>query len=205
MGHTIEYITVNKKSEIMDTAEHFAWENVDPFESPSRDYHGRMTIHDNGTIYNSYEEAEEAINRFDRGFYDDHAVAFYDTTHLKQSSKVTKLQDKVKETQKAKEEYIAKNRVGFRKSAFIGCDECGSKMAHQWFVKEVDGTAVCKTDLCPVCRNDLRSTTVKERIMKFDDKIQELFETIRKVKKEEHKKNLKKAKVRWLVKVEVHC
>lgn len=33
MGHTIEYITVDKKTEILKTAQWFAWENVDHYEN----------------------------------------------------------------------------------------------------------------------------------------------------------------------------
>lgn len=58
--------------------------------------------------------------------------------------------------------------------------------------------------LCPVCRGELRSKTVVDRIEKFEAKIEELKSQI---KDEEQSMSLKvssKAPVKWLIKYEYH-
>ena len=77
MGHAIDYITVNNKKDILPAAEEFAYWNVDEGENPSRSYHGNLRVHDD-YVADNYEEAEERINRLDRGWYDDHAVKYKD-------------------------------------------------------------------------------------------------------------------------------
>ena len=50
-------------------------------------YHGNMTIHDD-IICNSYEDAKEKIDSLDKGFYDDHAVKYYESKPLKETTKI---------------------------------------------------------------------------------------------------------------------
>ena len=46
MGHAIDYIEVDKRSDIWKAAEKFASRNVDREENPSGSYHGNLHIHD---------------------------------------------------------------------------------------------------------------------------------------------------------------
>lgn len=74
MGHAINYFTCGNRELKRELKRHLATA-YDPHET-SR-YHGNMTIHDRVT-YDSYEEAEKAIERYDTGWYSDHAVRYKD-------------------------------------------------------------------------------------------------------------------------------
>lgn len=73
MGHAIqyrEYHCSTSKNAILKELNSFAY---DPQETSG--YHGNLTFHDE-PVYKTREEAEAAITKFDRGWYDDHAVRF---------------------------------------------------------------------------------------------------------------------------------
>lgn len=73
MGHAIDYrdyhCSTSEKS-ILKDLNSFAY---DPQETSG--YHGNMTFHKE-PVYRNREEAEEAINKLDKGWYDDHAVRY---------------------------------------------------------------------------------------------------------------------------------
>lgn len=189
MGHAIEYITVDKKSEIMKAAEEYAHYNVDRGENPSGSYHGRMTIHND--VCESYQEAVRFIERHDRGFYDDHAVQYKDKSNLKPTKQMENLKVRMQKNVSDKNEYAEKHSVKNRKSEFAGCKKCGSKIA----------TKYMRTDRCPVCGNDLRADYILERLKKYADD----WEQMNKQYAELEKNQKGKCPTRWLVKVEVHC
>lgn len=54
-----------------------------------------------------------------------------------------------------------------RKSKYVTCEQCGSKL-------NVECLRLKRTCACPLCRNDLRSETVLNRIKAYDEKIKEL-------------------------------
>ena len=164
-----------------------------------------MTIHDD-IICESLESATEKIKQLDKGFYDDHAVRYYDTSHLIPSKKLEKIDEQIHENNQKKNEYIKKNSIAYRKSALVGCDNCGSKIAMRAFRRvDENGKIEPIRDTCPVCYYDLRSETVKNRLRRFYEKNDELFAKKEEIKKEFNQKNAKKGKLKWLVKVEVHC
>lgn len=205
MGHVIDFIQVDNRKEILLAAMDFAEVNVDRLENPDGSYHGRMTIHDD-IICESLESATEKIKQLDKGFYDDHAVRYYDTSHLDPTKKLEKIEEQILENNRKRNEYIKKNRIAYRKSAFVGCDKCGSKIAMRAFRKEyANGIIEPIRDICPICHNDLRSETVQNRLKKFNEKNDELLAKKEEIKKEFNQKNAKKGKLKWLVKVEVHC
>ena len=189
MGHAIDYITVNNKSDIMSVAESYARHNTDREENPSGSYHGNMTIHN--YVCESREDAEDFIDRHDTGFYSDHAVQFKDKSVLKPTKQMETLSAKVDKMIAERRKYYEEHAVKTRKSEFVGCKKCGSKIS----VKHLRG------DRCPVCGNDLRAEYIIERIKKYDKDITAL----EKQYVELHKKQQGKCPVRWLVKVEVHC
>lgn len=205
MGHAIDFITVNSRNEIFLAANDFAEVNVDRLEDPFGSYHGNMTIHDD-IICDTLESAKAKINQLERGSYDDHAVRYYDTSHLVPSKKLEKIKEQILENNRKKNEYVKKNRIAYRKSAFVGCDKCGSKIAMRAFRKEyANGIIEPIRDICPICHNDLRSETVQNRLKNFQEKNDELLAKKEEIKKEFNQKNAKKGKLKWLVKVEVHC
>ena len=142
-------------------------------------------------VFDSYDAAEEYIRSVDKGWYDGIAVKFLDFSDVKATSKVSELQEKIRETEQKKKEYIAAHSVKTQKAAYIGCPKCGSKLNRE----------MLRGESCPLCRTDLRSATTLERIASFDNRIKEYSKKIG----EERLKDKKKAKVTWLVKFEYHC
>lgn len=75
MSHAIKHLTyhcsVSEKA-ILKDLNTFAY---DPQETSG--YHGDLTFHKD-PVYKNIGEAEEAIKKFDRGWYSDHAVRFRD-------------------------------------------------------------------------------------------------------------------------------
>ena len=204
MGHVIDYIVVDKKEDILYAAEDFAFYNTDREENPSGRYHGTLTIHDD-IVCDTREDAVEKIDSLDRGFYDDHAVRFYDTGDVQKSPKLIKIRQQISETEQKKREYIEKNHIGHRTSEFIGCLNCKSKISRNHYYTYNGEVSTHKSCNCPICGEDLRSNTVKNRIESFNNKIKELNKKYKTTEKELAQKYKNKAKIKWLVKVEVHC
>lgn len=190
MGHAVEYYTVGKRSSIMKVAEEFAFYNTDRGENPTGHYHGNMTIHDN-VVCESYMQAYEKINQWDTGFYSDHAVQYKDKRGLKPTKAMENLKAKMDKLQADRDAYIEKHSLKERKSEYIGCKRCGSKLSNKY----LRGTK------CPLCGEELRADYIIDRIKKYDADYKELqkrYETL-----ETNQKG--KCPIKWLVKVEVHC
>ena len=190
MGHAVDYITVDKRSEIMPAAEEYAFYNTDRGENPHGTYHGNMHIHDS-PICESWEDAKGRIEGWDLGFYSDHAVQFKDKSALKPTKQMEDVKRQIAETRAKKDKFIEEHMPNRVKAEFIGCKNCNSKIAKKYL----------KYTHCPVCRADLRPKSTIELIEGYDEKIAEL----RKKYSELQKKQTGKCPVKWLVKVEVHC
>ena len=190
MGHAVDYIVVNKRDEVWKAAEAFAFYNTDRQENPSGTYHGNMTIHDN-VICEDYKQAYDKIQQWDDGWYSDHAVQFRDTDAMKPTKAVEALMAKASKISADKKDYIEKHSLKERKSEFIGCKKCGSKLANKYL----------KGNRCPVCGEDLRAEYIVKRIEKYNKDYNDALDKVRELKK----KQAGKCPVRWLVKVEVHC
>ena len=186
MGHNIYYITCDenaKRAAIMaDIADH-AKRDGDGYSS-------RFTWHDEISPYESREKAEEAIKMLDRGWYDDHAVRFYDYSKADKTAKMAEYEAKVAELLKAVREYRAAHSVHTFQAKHIGCPKCGSKLNKDYFTGEH----------CPLCRTDLRSKTTLDKIKWYEEKIADYRNRI----EEEKRKQKKKAVVKWLIKYEYH-
>ena len=73
MSHAIRYLDYHcsvSETAIRKDIERFAY---DPEETGG--YHGDLTFH-RDPVYKNREEAEEAIRKLDRGWYNDHAVRY---------------------------------------------------------------------------------------------------------------------------------
>lgn len=139
-------------------------------------------------IFDTRVEAEEYIESVDNGWYDQIAVQYRASDKIS-STKIDEFRRKISET------YTLKNKlynesISSRKSAYIGCLNCGSKINKDYI----------ETHKCPVCGISLLSETTKNRIAGYEAKIKQYKEKI----VEEQKKVNKKADVRWLVKIEYH-
>ena len=190
MGHAINYITVNKRNEIWPAAEDFAFYNTDRGENPSGSYHGNLKIHDS-IMCECYDDAVAKIEELDTGWYSDHAVQFKDKSALKPTKTMLALKAKAEKLNADKHAYIEAHSLKNRKSVFIGCKKCDSKLAVQYL----------KGNKCPLCGNELRADYIVERIKKFDADIKEADRQYNEMRN----KQTGKCPARWLVKVEVHC
>lgn len=192
MGHFVTYMEFSKKA---TRADMFAARARVLEDNGERD-NGYLLSSDSGfklhsnTIYNSREEAREAIAALDNGWYDDHGVLFRDYSKVKPTKAMISLMDKISEIYDKKAEYIKKNDVHNRTSDTITCPKCKSRLS----------LAYLNGNICPLCRTDLRSDTVKNRIKAFDSKIKEC----EKKYAELEKKQDDKAEIKWLVKLEFH-
>lgn len=208
MGHAIDYMTFDRKTprrKMLDAVEIWAKRNCDPREvSADGDLHGMDVYHGTllvdkawheDTVYSCRQDAEDAIGRMNRGFYDDHAVLFYDVDSLKPTAAMSAIKRRQNEAEKKRDAIIADSHAwSGRKSKYVTCEGCGSRL-------NVERLRSMSTCICPLCRNDLRSETVRNRIKAYDEKIEELSGKY----VEEMKKLKAKAAVKWLVKMEVHC
>ena len=73
MSHCIRHLDYHcstSESAILKSINSFAY---DPQESGG--YHGDLTFHKE-PVYKNREEAEEAIRKYDKGWYNDHAVRY---------------------------------------------------------------------------------------------------------------------------------
>lgn len=208
MGHVIDYMVFDRKTprkKMLEAVESWAKANVDPYEHSEDGNIWNINVYDgslNGdrawhedTVYACRQDAEDAITRMDKGFYDDHAVLFYDVDSLKPTAAMNAIKRRQDETEKKREALIADSLTWTgRKSKYVTCEDCGSRL-------NVERLRAMRTCVCPLCWNDLRSETVLNRTKAYDEKIKELRGKYAK----EMKKLKSKAAVKWLVKMEVHC
>ena len=66
----LDYHCSTSEATILKDLNRFAY---DPQETSG--YHGNLTFHKE-PVYRNREEAEKAIEKFDKGWYDDHAVRY---------------------------------------------------------------------------------------------------------------------------------
>lgn len=197
MGHAIDYLHVERREEILDAANEFARCNVDREENPSGSYFGpQMHIHDN-VICDSWDDAVKWIDDHDKGFYDDHAVRY-----RKNTTATAAMRNKNEQINRIRESYnsfLESAKLKNRKSEYITCPECGSKINIPALVK------YCGENMnsCPLCGTSLWSKSTKERNHSF---LQRIEKAEREYKELEAKNNKKSSKeLGWCVKVEVHC
>lgn len=177
-----EYPESTPKHEIVD--------KVLKIVSTSGDRYGtdRITFHD--VVCDNYSAAQAYINTKDNGFYDGHAVKYYDFSKVKDNKRVEDLEKKIAETRDKKRAFSDAHSVKSQKAAFIGCPKCGSKLSRERL----------RGNSCPLCSQDLRAPSTLERLKSYDNRISEYEKQIA----QERLKNKKKARVMWLVKFEYH-
>lgn len=200
MGHARTIDIVNKKSEIMPFAREFAFYNTDRMENPSGSYDNRLTIVED-IVIDSFEEAEEYLSSRFQG-YNDGAVQFRDVESIKVPKAIETKEKQIAKVRFELKEEREKNHFANHKSKFIGCPHCQSKINAE-FVKKARMLYLINT--CPVCKEDMRPKTVLDKLKNKEKKIDDLKKQVNAMKKEFQKKVKDKAKIKWAVKVEVHC
>lgn len=185
MGHIIDYFTepenCNKK-EVEAEISAVARRNGDGWSGP-------MHWHTEIQPLKNYGQAEEWIERHDRGWYDDHAVRYMDYENAKPTKKMGEIQQKIRELQNDEMAYKQQHSVKKRKSEYIGCPKCGSKLFREYL----------QSEFCPLCRTDLRSQTTLDALANYHKRIEKAKDQL------QEEKEKQKGEVRWLVKYEYHC
>ena len=184
--HNIYYITyaenADRRRVMADIAEH-ASEDGDGYSS-------RMTWHDNLHPFATEELARKFIESVDNGWYDDHAVRFYDFSAAEKTAKIKEYEGKVAELLRAEKEYRDEHSVRKFQAKFVGCPKCGSKLCKDYI----------RNEKCPLCGTDLRSKTTLDKIAWYQQKRKEYQDRI----EAEKQKQKSKCKIKWLVKYEYH-
>lgn len=200
----VDYRIVEKEKDILPTAEDFAYRNCDRQENPNGQYHGNINISHRKPL-NNYQEACDYIKYHTKNsIYYDMAVRFYDNESLPSTEKEKQLKEKIQIAKQKLKEYTLKNGLSTRKSksksksAFFRCPTCKSKIARQYFEKNKLSEHMIVN--CPVCKNEIRSETLLNRIKEFEEKIIKLKTELT----FEKCKPRKGAPIKWLVKIEVH-
>ena len=185
MGHVVGYFSEKEKCD----RKRVLADIVEMAERDGDGYPGAVKWHDEVAPLENRDAAEKFIQAHDRGWYDDHAVRYYDFSNTKETKTISEAREKINETTAKAAEYAKAHSVKNQKAAFIGCAKCGSKISKEYL----------RGESCPVCRNDLRSKTVLDTLVKYNAKVNALLE---KIKKEKEKQT---GEVRWLIKYEYHC
>ena len=147
-------------------------------------------------IFNSYEEAEEWLDKTDNGWYDNRAVVYLDTSTIsKPSKKLEDIERRLKEWRQRKSDIRSTYHFAEAKVSLIGCKSCGSKIAVEYMRTRND---------CPVCRKSMLSDTKLKQLERADDMIAHLQKDYDTEKAVIHNKLLNKAEKRWLVYFDYH-
>lgn len=137
------------------------------------------------------DEAHEKIERLDKGLYDCIAVKYYDTCNVPETEKIKTLRAASTQAYRKYNELSVAFHFANAKSEYIGCKNCGSKIARKYL----------RRNFCPVCDADLRPETTLNRIAALRTKAEKSSDAL---KAELTKQALKAKNVRWLIKIEFH-
>lgn len=109
-------------------------------------------------VFETRGDAERFLEKYE-GKYDDHAVLFRNTDRiaLKKSAEETKLEERLNRLKAELSAIEGGAAISNRKSAFIGCPSCGSKLERVGLYSKFG-------NVCPICSTDLRSKTDRNRI-----------------------------------------
>lgn len=117
-------------------------------------------------------------------------VRYRSTEGVKPTKRKLDLERRIEETKKKIQEYTAAHSVLNFKAEYIGCPGCGSKLKKD----------LLHSDICPLCRKDMRSETTIKTIRSYYTKIEELRKEI----ELENRKISAKGKVYWLINASVY-
>lgn len=161
------------------------------------EYHNHLDslrqINKNG-VYNSYDDAREAIEKADDNWYDQIACKYYHYPNLVYSKKYLGIEERLKEWNKKL--YTLQDTIHYKnvKASFISCPKCNSKINKEFI----------RSNFCPVCRNDMRPKTTLDTIKRYEEIILNLRIDLNNELRHLQEKQRKNAKIMWLVKIEYH-
>ena len=113
------------------------------------------------------------------------AVRFYDRSSCKPTKKCEELLKRLHAEEEKLYSYTKSHDLSTFKASLIGCSKCGSKLNKEYL----------KGYHCPLCRNDMRSETTKNTVIRYQQKIRDIKRDIM----AEEKKSSGKAVVKYLV------
>lgn len=181
--HSYQIIEAKSLKELFASAQDFVERETDRYLIPNPKYNkNQMTIHYDVFCY-SRKDAEKWIFDHESMRNPDHAVRYYAET-----AEMKKIKKEIQKRKEEKEKYIADNSIKKRVSAYIGCQNCGSKLNKE----------LLKGEKCPVCGSDLRSKTTLNRIDSYDKRIKNLEKKYKEAEK-------KQRNLIWIAKVETVC
>lgn len=197
MGHCIEYFDFDIKVD-KETIER----EMNQRAREDGDYHNGLNapIRWLTGICEDREQAYERIQSNDKGWYDQLAVQYkaYPPAKLGESKAIANLRERIAKEKAKYADYEKAHSIKTFKAEFVGCPHCGSKLKKE----------LMRSEMCPLCRTDLRSKTTLDTLARYMNNIKELEKTLQKAITEETRKlnakNEKVAKVKWLVKIEYH-
>ena len=193
MGHAPQvYTGIKDKKDIVRICERHTAVNCDRQENESGSYGNSLTYLDR--IFDTEREVDEYLmHKILSSNYHDYAARY--KVAPKESAKLKKLKERLMKMRKDYSEYTTsqtpKNTV--KKSAYISCKECGSKLAVKYLSIHQSS--------CPLCGHTLRSNTAIARIDKYKVDIAELEKSIR---VEEKNLSSKSTKILWAVGTDCH-
>lgn len=198
MGHSIQFyeVEVSKGKKGQDEIERLAnyeAEEYGDYRSPLN-----SAIRWIDVTYDSYEEAENAIlNVHDKGWYDQLAVKYKSYKPKEKTKAIINQEERLVKLKEDLEDYFDKNALKNKKTQYVGCKNCGSKIN-----KDYISGASHYWNKCNVCSHSLASKTTLKTIENKKLKIEELEEKVKKMIIENNQKG--KATLKWLVKTEYH-
>ena len=160
------------------------------------DYHSGLnkSIRWVDTICEDRDKAEEFINTHDNGWYDQLAVKFRVYPKSEPTKALLNLQARLQKETEKKSAYTQAHCIASFKIEYIGCPKCGSKLKR----------TLVRGNSCPLCGTELRSKTTMETLQKYEDSIHHIRKLIKEEERKINLKNIKQAKIKWLVKIEYH-
>lgn len=194
MSHNIEMRSYQEKVKREDVQKE--WDNyvrMEDWQEGATGLPNKIRWLDKAPVQENYEAAEQYIEDHDKKWYDCLAVRYYSYPPVS-STKLSDLSNRLNALRKTYHEKDNTIQCKGNKSSFVGCKSCGSHLAIKYI----------RSNKCPLCGTDLRSDTVMESLRKMKEKISNLEKEITVETKKNQEKLLKKATVRWLVKIEYH-
>ena len=129
----------------------------------------------------------------------DRWVSLHEYAPVKETKAIENLRVKLESYREDLIEYKSKNSIKNRKTKFVGCDSCGSKINKEYIS---DFTHSHLWNCCPLCQNDLSSPTIQKSIENKLERIAKTEQTLSDSIKINSRKG--KKKIMWLVKTEFH-
>lgn len=187
--HNIEHysylLTTSKEDILAELNEHVKHETYHEGGS------GIGSIRWYNDVCSSFNDAIKFLERYDKGWYDQLAVKYKSLPNGVSNRKLDTLRDRLKVLNVKYREINSNLEFKSFKASLISCKNCNSKLNKDYL----------NNNYCPLCRNDLRSDTIKQKINDLKNRIDALNKDIQ---VEEDLLTDKKGVVKWLVKIEYH-